>query len=248
MGKGENKTLAAGRYGKIKVMKEAGLNFSGGEVYIRRLIVKKKAKITFSEPAVLLVRDQARLASSVEFNSSGETVRLYAGKRVSIGNGSEVKGYLHTGGVFKTSGGSEETRLEGFFAAERLRAGRNTQWSGGGVLCRENEQPQQGAGKERLNLVTKSEKEEAPVAEPEIRLSVSPNPASDYVRTEVFCPSGTGELILTDMLGNVLIRKTISTVQSVQNLKIQSLMPGIYIIRVTDGNQVKTVRLLKEKL
>ena len=247
VGKGENKTLAAGRYGKIKVMKEAGLNFSGGEVYIRRLIVKKKAKITFSEPAVLLVRDQVRLASSVEFNSSGETVRLYAGKRVSIGNGSEVKGYLHTGGVLKTSGGSEETRLEGFFAAERLRAGRNTQWSGGGVLCRENEQPQQGAGKERLNLVTKSEKEEAPVAEPEIRLSVSPNPASDYVRAEVFCPSGKGELSLTDMLGNVLIRKTISTVQSVQNLEIQSLMPGIYIIRVTDGNQVKTVRLLKEK-
>lgn len=78
------------------------------------------------------------------------------------------------------------------------------------------------------------EKKEEEAVQPEIRLSISPNPASEYLHVEAFCPSGQGELTLTDRLGNVLIRKTLSSAQSVQDLDIRTLAPGIYIIRLND--------------
>jgi len=250
IGKGGSKTLGAGRYGKIKAGKGATLTFSGGEVYIRSLKVKKNAKVNFSEPAVLLVRKQFTLASATELNSSGESVRVYAGRRIRIGNGAEIKGYLHTQGLLSTSGGSEETRLEGFFAAERIRAARNTQWSGGGVLCRENEQIPQSISKERRKARVAAEEEdrEEETEAPQIRLSISPNPAADKVRAEVFCPSGNGELTLTDIFGNVLLKRSIQSAGSVQEIDIKAFTPGTYIVRLTDGKYTKTLRLIKEKL
>ncbi|MCD8540666.1 MAG: T9SS type A sorting domain-containing protein, partial [Leadbetterella sp.] len=107
---------------------------------------------------------------------------------------------------------------------------------------------QESTARARKNMIAAGENRPEKEEEPEVRISVSPNPASDKVKAEVFLPSGKGELTLTDFLGNVLIRKAVSSSQSVQQLDISSLAPGIYVVRVNDGKKDKTVRLVKENL
>lgn len=245
VGKSENRTLTAGRYGKIKAGKDATLTFSGGEVFIRSLKVKKNASLVFSDPTVLLVRNHTKLGKSTAVNTAGQQVRIYSGGNITVGNASEVRGYLHTQGRLKTRRGREVTSLEGLFVANRIKGGSHTHWAGGGVLCSGNEEPEP--------VLISSRREEP---EPDrvshsdstgIRVNLWPNPViTNRLKVSVESDTAGGEWLLVDMQGNIMERKAYTGHRESQEIDMSRAVPGIYILRVISGGKVKALRVVKE--
>lgn len=249
VGKGKSLTLATGRYGRIKAGKGATLTFSGGEVYIRSLKVKKNASLVFSATGTLLVRNDVKLGKNTALNTQGEQIRLYAGGRITAGNASEVRGILHSQGNLKTRGGSEITSLEGLFVANKIRGGRNTHWAGGGVLCTGNNEPEPVLASEKNKKSRLVEPVDAPagLTDSDIRVSVWPNPAVERIAVEIESEASDGHLLLVDMQGNILLRKAYTGQQSRQEINLGKLPTGTYMLRVSSGGKEKTLRLFKEK-
>ena len=248
-GKAESLTLGAGNYGKVKAGKEATITFSGGDIFIRSLKVGKGVNLVFTDNTVLLVRKAVKLGKNTAVNTAGEQMRIYAGGNVSIGNGSEVRGYLHSQGRLKTRRGGEITSLEGLFVADRIRGGKNTHWAGGGVMCTANEESEAllASGKERRK--TQSARElpaDSVLNEESIKISVFPNPASEQIRVEVNADTDGGELLLTDLQGNVKMRKTYTGQSSVQEINIKEYPTGLYLLKVSHKGKSRTVRVFKE--
>ncbi|MCD8539672.1 MAG: T9SS type A sorting domain-containing protein, partial [Leadbetterella sp.] len=248
VGKGESLTLAAGRYGKIKAGKDATLNFSGGEVYIRSLKVKKNAHLAFTAPTTLLVRNGAKLGKNTALNTSGEQVSIYAGGGITVGNASEVRGVLHTQGRLKTRGGGEITSLEGLFIAAKIQGGKNTHWAGGGVLCSGNEEPEQMPAAKKERRGAESEEAQTMLSDSTgIRISVWPNPVvNEVLKISVESEAEGGELHLVDFTGNTIRKKTFTGHQVSHEINMRQALPGIYILRVSSAGKVRTLRVVKQ--
>lgn len=248
-GNGESRTLAAGRYGRIKAGKDATLTFSGGEVYIRSLKAKKNASLVFSDNTVLLVREGVKLGRNAAVNTRGEQISIYAGGRITLGNASEARGMLHARGNLKARGGGEITSLEGLFVANKIRGGRNTHWAGGGVLCTGNDEPEPILASEKGKKSRPAESVEAPadLADADIRVSVWPNPAVEKIQVQIESETPDGDLLLVDMRGNIVYRKAYTGKHSLQEMNLGKLPTGTYILRVSSGGKEKTLRVFKEK-
>lgn len=248
--KGEALTLAAGRYGKVKAGKDATLTFSGGEVYLRSLKVKKNAALVFTAPTTLLVRKSVKLGLLTALNTGGEQARVYAGGNITVGNASEIRGMLHTRGRLKTRRGGDITSLEGLFVAHKIRGGRNTHWAGGGVLCTGNNEPEPtvATGKERRQAQQGFDRLSlTDSTETGVRVNLWPNPVvSDLLKVAVESDTPDGELLLVDMQGNVLIKKAYTGRQSTHEIDMRRALPGTYVLRVSSGGEVKTLRVIKE--
>jgi len=249
--KGETRTFAQGSYGRIKGKKDSKVVFSGGDVKVRSLKLKKGAQVSFSGMTALLVRDGIKLGRGVEFNVAGEQVKVYAGGDVKIGNESEVKGYVHSRGSLKTKGWKEKY-LEGFFAADRIRGGRNTEWSGGGVLCTAREDEVLLAGGEKRDRVREAAAEAlgdtVEVDSGSLRVRLWPNPVSSYLRAEIGGERAGGRVILVDLLGNVLRQVRYEGREEVVEMNVEQLQAGLYVLRVESGSEVVTLRVVKKKL
>jgi len=248
--KGETRTFAQGSYGRIKGKKDSKVVFSGGDVKVRSLKLKKGAQVSFSGMTALLVRDGIKLGRGVEFNVAGEQVKVYAGGDVKIGNESEVKGYVHSRGSLKTKGWKEKY-LEGFFAADRIRGGRNTEWSGGGVLCTAREDEVLLAGGEKRDRVREAAAEAlgdtVEVDSGSLRVRLWPNPVSSYLRAEIGGERAGGRVILVDLLGNVLRQVRYEGREEVVEMNVEQLQEGLYVLRVESGSEVVTLRVVKKQ-
>jgi len=249
VGKGESRTLKAGRYGKIKIGKDATLTFSGGDVFIRSLKAKKNARLTFTDHTTLLVRGGVKLGKNAAVNTGGEQVSIYAGGNITTGNGSELRGYFHSRARLKTGRGGEITSLEGLFVADKIRGGRNTHWSGGGVLCTGNEEPEA-----TLARVGQSETESGGEAHVEgqdtLHVTLYPNPvAYDMLKVKIEAAEPGGTLTLLDIRGNVIRASTYKGRSDTREIDMRKVAPGTYILRVVSGGgQVKTLRVVKEDI
>jgi len=247
--KGETRRFAAGSYGRIRGGKEAKLVFSGGDVYIRSIRLKKGAEVSFEASTALMIRDKVKLGGT--FNREKETVRLYSRGNIRI-RGEEVKGYMHSRGTLRTTGGKEKY-MEGFFAAESIRGGRHTYWSGGGLLCRDSENRELLAKEKSERKKTANEeagaeemKADTLVQAGALQVRLWPNPATAWLQVEISGEADGGEVTLVDLLGNVLRQAGFSGSRETVKLQTGKLAPGLYILRVKSGNGVVTLRVVKE--
>jgi YVTN family beta-propeller protein len=78
-----------------------------------------------------------------------------------------------------------------------------------------------------------------------IHLSIFPNPASDYVYVEI---ENLSDNQFTLSLFNVQGRfiSSVELKNEKNKIEISNLPIGIYLIHITDGDQIKTIRILKE--
>jgi hypothetical protein len=149
-----------------------------------------------------------------------------------------VKAYVHRASVLKT----KASKMEGFFAAHTVKAGSNTTWSGGGLLCKDENPAQSLVKKEDA----KAREEVQMSVEPQIHLQISPNPASDYVQVKVENPNGKGDLSLHDISGKVKALVKVNSINFIYSFDLTKLVPGTYIIRYQDRSVDRTIRLVKE--
>jgi PKD repeat protein len=229
--------LKAGKYGKLVLKKGAELSLSG-DVYVRRLVVRKNAKVLFSAPGRIIARDRAKFAKNTEL--SGVGAKLYTARATKISEGALIKAHVQVGSLLQVKG----ARMEGFFAAHTVRGSKNATWSGGGVLCRENETSalSKEEAKSRTAIITA----DTLAIQAEISLKVSPNPAAESVLVKLYAPSGKGQLSLHSLTGRTLATVSVNAMDFQHRFDLKQVLPGTYIIRYQDGSSSKTLRLVKE--
>ena len=85
-----------------------------------------------------------------------------------------------------------------------------------------------------------------------IAVAVSPNPASSQIRLDITIGEGanfrTSTIELLTSLGRRVYRRTVATYdgENTVNVEVANLQPGVYFVRVKNGNQREIVRFIKQ--
>lgn len=132
--------------------------------------------------------------------------------------------------------------------ADKIRGGLNTPWAGGGVLCTGNEEevPVTQKGKNTRQIPDEETRVDSISTEGFMKVNVSPNPASENIRLEIHSGSDGGELLLTDLMRNVKLRRAYTGSSTVQDINIRKYPTGLYILKVSSKETFRTVRIFKE--
>ncbi|ADQ16163.1 hypothetical protein Lbys_0385 [Leadbetterella byssophila DSM 17132] len=146
-----------------------------------------------------------------------------------------MKAYVHRASVLKT----KASKKEGFFAAHTV----YTIWSGGGLLCKDENPTQTLVKKEDA----KAREEVQMSVKPQIHLQISPNPASNYVQVKVENLKSKGTLRLLDMNGKVQAEVKVNAIHFKYTFDLTKLVPGTYIIRYQEGSVNRTIRIFLTK-
>jgi hypothetical protein len=81
---------------------------------------------------------------------------------------------------------------------------------------------------------------------PQLRMEVFPNPANEMLYVRIDEPIESGQLILFDMKGVMVLSRKVERISSME-LDIQRLSPGIYFLQLMDGEKFSTVKVIKEQ-
>jgi uncharacterized protein (DUF1501 family) len=82
----------------------------------------------------------------------------------------------------------------------------------------------------------------------ELQVSLSPNPASDYTNVKLDHPSGFLHISVLDSIGSLIYLSTSKNVsRGTHEIKIElnNLVSGVYYVRVSSNNRVRTLKLVK---
>jgi hypothetical protein len=83
----------------------------------------------------------------------------------------------------------------------------------------------------------------APAAES--GLLIYPNPANDQITLNFGLPIGKAEITVFDVQGRLLISKTVENTV-IENIELDKLGSGIYMIRVASGNELMKAKFMKK--
>lgn len=94
----------------------------------------------------------------------------------------------------------------------------------------------------QVTLVNEIVKTESVLSE---RISVYPNPVSQYIQIELHEKQGNYEAELYDLQGQLLQRETIQT--QIQKVYLQNLSAGTYLLRIkNEDNKFQTLKIIKQ--
>ena len=83
----------------------------------------------------------------------------------------------------------------------------------------------------------------APAAKSGLR--IYPNPANDQITLNFGLPIGKAEISVFDVQGRLLISKSVQNTMS-ENIELEKLGSGIYIIRIASGNHLINSKFMKK--
>jgi len=78
----------------------------------------------------------------------------------------------------------------------------------------------------------------------ELPISIYPNPVSDRIHIQNMDNSGNASVTIIDCTGRIVVYT--SKLNPDNSLDVSALSPGLYFLRVNDGNHEKTVRFIKK--
>ena len=84
-----------------------------------------------------------------------------------------------------------------------------------------------------------------PNVEPITSVEVFPNPASDKLYVNYTTSGGQGSIQLLDLKGRVLHTEPIAKLSGTAMIKMETLVPGVYVVKVTTGNESHIEKVVK---
>lgn len=257
-------------YGKIVIEEGANVTFTGSNIFLEELEVRKgkknvnTSKLMFSQSANVIIRDRVKIEEDCKINEMGPTVFFYLDDNKKDEENFKIKGDNTTVtlniiipyGKLKVTGGARNTIMNGLFIVEKLESdGKAVTWNGNdcnAVLRQQlitsefNNQPP-GSGTvytytNQTNQVSNKHRDLKVEADNPVSIFIYPNPARD--RILVKGPGGAGKISILDLTGKIVIQKIIT--QNLEEININTLRPGVYIVRVAQEGNSTTLKLIKQ--
>lgn len=96
----------------------------------------------------------------------------------------------------------------------------------------------------KVQLGTASAPELAPSFDNNINVTLYPNPADQTVTVKASGIRNTADIRVVDISGQVVMKSSVSGAS--RQLNVSSLKPGVYLVQVSEGNQMSSIRFVKQ--
>ena len=241
---GQSQTLNGSVYGTITVKQDATVTFSQSNVYIDELKTFDGASIEFAGCANVYINDKFTLAQNGTINSAGNYVVMYVNQDVQIERGSYVRAKIHSNGNELLAKGAnangntaaQPTQMIGMFIANKVHGSINVIWNADEVCdpCPVSEPAAPIAGNENGNAFR-------------LIFDVAgwPNPSDTKFNLKLkSIDMQTKVTVQVFDMDNKLVHS--GTFYPDQEHSFgNELEGGVYIAKVQQGKNSKTVRLVK---
>ncbi|RIA08897.1 putative secreted protein (Por secretion system target) [Flavobacteriaceae bacterium MAR_2010_72] len=240
-----NTTLSGAIYGTVEVRDGATVTFSQSNIYINNLKTFQGAKIEFTGCANVYLNEKFMLAQNGVINSGGENVVFYVNEDVQIEKGSNVKARMHLNGhelLAKGEAGNknkapEPTYMTGLFIANRVHGSINVVWNADDVCSPCPIEVPASSSAARPEPSIDSLEEFAVASWP------NPSKANFSLKVKTLDRTNRIQIQVYDMSNKLVHTKQFNPDDEYRFGN--ELEAGVYMVKISQGGKVKTVRLVK---
>jgi hypothetical protein len=231
-------TITDSIMGTVVIGKNSTVTFTAARLYIKDLEIKEGATVKFTQCAVMRVCNHVKMAKNTKFNTVNSTlVTIYVEKKFDVDEGSHVIANAYSQEDIKIEGkSSSPTTMRGLFIGDEVKAEDyvNFYWNTN-TTCGNNNYK---ADEEFLA-------DESGLIDTYFDANVYPNPAISNFNVRLFSSSKESFVVnVYDMSGKLMDTRTVT--ESLLNMEMgSSYARGMYIIVVTQGNNTKTMKIVK---
>lgn len=223
--------------GTVVIGKYANVTFTSANLYIKNLEIKEGATVSFTQCAVMRVCNHVKLADDVSFNASGNLmVTMFVEKKVEVDEGSTVTANIYSKEDIEVKGKrNDPTTMTGLFIADKVEAEDYVSFYWNTTIsC-------------PVPVFNKTElvAQEEGLLDTYFEADVYPNPANAFFNIRLFSSSTEPFSIeVYDMNGRLIESKTTDQT-SLYNEMGQAYADGMYFVKIIQGENTKTLRLIK---
>jgi hypothetical protein len=239
----QSQTLNGSVYDIVTVKQGATVTFSQPNVYINEIKTFENATIAFSGCTNVYLNEKFMLAKGGNINTTGENVVFYVNDDVQIEQGSNVRARIHLNGNeilvkganANGNNAAEPTYMTGLFIANRVHGNKNIIWNADSVCdpCPASGSPQPPVannGSLRLD---------------DFGVTSWPNPSDTEFNIKLRTENLSDKAVIKvfDMNNKLVHSSEFAPTETYRFGK--ELQGGVYIIKVVQGKDSATERLIK---
>jgi len=227
-------------YSNLTIGDNTTATFTQPVVYIKSLTVGSHATISFAGCTEIKISGTVTLGDYTQFNTSAKGIVVYCDGNVQIGKGCFFTGSIYTKGQLTTNGTSyATTAMKGLFIAQDVESNYTT-WNWNTVCSTCN------ATRSFMIADDNSSTDQNTQTGTNISANVYPNPSSDNFNLEITSDDKTPALIkVYDITGREVFIKNEVEIDSKLSFG-NELKAGIYMLTISQGNESKTLRIIKQ--
>ncbi|MES2779112.1 MAG: T9SS type A sorting domain-containing protein, partial [Bacteroidota bacterium] len=223
--------------GQVVIGKYATVTFTGSRLYIKGLEIGEGATIKFTQCAVVRVCNGVQMKKDVNFNTVNPVlVTMYIEDKLKVDEGSEVIAHIYTKDKISIKGKqSSPTVMRGLFIGEKVEVKDyvNFYWNTA-TACNNS-----------MLAKTEIEADETGLIGEYFDVNVYPNPSSGAFNVRLFSSSPVPfSVVIYDMNGRLVETLQIDN-SSLHSDVGEAYADGMYFLKITQGEQTKTIRLVK---
>ena len=237
---GQTVTLNGDNYDKIDLKDGATVIFTETNVYIKELKTDKDVSIEFTGCTNLIIKKKFKLDDRGTINSDGHKVTIYVDDKVEIDKGSWVDAniYAYNDEIDIDGSNNDATFMTGLFIGKKVHAHENVIFNQGqtGAPC---------AVAPPSDIYTEANDEGVDLEGITMEVTSWPNPSDNEFNVKVTSKNTTDVITINVFdMSNKLVHSDEFRPDEVHKFG-NRLEGGVYIVKVSQGDKVRTVRLVK---
>ena len=229
-------TITDSIMGQVVIGKNATVTFTSPRLYMKGLEVGEGAIVNFTQCAVIRVCNHVQFKKNVQFNKVNSTiVTIYVDDKFDVSEGSQVEANVYSRDEIKIDGKQGSvTNMKGMYIGEEVEAKDyvNFYWNTNTVCANNNYKSEFIADESGLNTDY-------------FDVNVYPNPAVAVFNVRLLSSSTLPFTVeVFDMSGKLIETRNVNS--STMNEEMgANFAEGMYLIKVTQGENTKTMRLVR---
>ncbi len=229
-------TITDSIMGQVVIGKNATVTFTSPRLYMKGLEVGEGAIVNFTQCAVIRVCNHVQFKKNVQFNKVNSTiVTIYVDDKFDVSEGSQVEANVYSRDEIKIDGKQGSvTNMKGMYIGEEVEAKDyvNFYWNTNTVCANNNYKSEFIADEAGLNTNY-------------FDVNVYPNPAVAVFNVRLLSSSTLPFTVeVFDMSGKLIETRNVNS--STMNEEMgANFAEGMYLIKVTQGENTKTMRLVR---
>ncbi len=244
-------TLDGSEYGRVFVKYGGVVTFTNSNVYLEELKMQNFATIDFEECTNLYIQDNLKFAKNTRFNLKENSVFVYVDGKVEVERGSNIIAsiYANNSVIEAKSRLWNQTYMKGMFIGRRVKGERSVMWSKDDSLtpCNVSDESsaRQKVDKEKPKTELSVQIEESKFVAEEFSVKTWPIPSnSDFnVLVNGINESSIVSISVYDINGRLVHNNEFNS--GSQYSFGGNLQSGIYIVKIAQETNTKTIRVIK---
>ena len=244
-------TLDGSEYGRVFIKNGGAVTFTNSNVYIEELKMQNSTTIDFEECTNLYIMDKIKFGKNTSFNPSENSVFVYVDGKVEVDRGSDITAsiYANNSVIKAKSKTLNQTNMKGLFVGRKVKGQKSVMWYKDESILPCNDSfesmARQSVSKEKPKADFSIQIEEAKILTEKFSIKTWPIPSSNNFNVQVLGlnESDIVSINVYDINGRLVHKNEFNSGN--QYSFGDNLQSGMYIVKITQASNVKTVRVIK---